>query len=96
MLVLRYIQFKSAGGKYIGRSVLGHSWLKDEFAESCPYFNFRECIEDEKETDDWIRCRMPVGGKNVDTFCLFNVYIAPFIFHMQWLEVNIHSANLLR
>jgi hypothetical protein len=58
------MQYESAGDEYVGHSVCGQVRLGKRFAESCPYFDFSDCREAEKEErhkelDEWIQCRMP-------------------------------------
>ncbi len=69
--------------------------LGKRFAESCPYFDFSDCGESEKEArhkkiDDWIQCRMPELC-STETFRLFKFCVATFIFHRDWLDENIHE-----
>ncbi len=96
----RYMRYESAGDEYVGRSVCGRVRLGKRFAESCPYFDFSNCGESEKEErhkkiDDWIQCRMPELC-STETFRLFKFCVATFIFHRDWLDENIHEDNALR
>ncbi|KAL3769767.1 hypothetical protein ACHAWO_011295 [Cyclotella atomus] len=38
----RYIRFEAVGDQYVGRSVSGRDRLTEDFAESCPYFDFSQ------------------------------------------------------
>ena len=56
----RYIRYENAGDQYVGRFVSGHSRLKKEFAESCPYWDFSDLDDSEKmaalhNLDSWIK-----------------------------------------
>jgi hypothetical protein len=92
----RYIRFEAAGDQYVGRSVSGRDRLSEDFAESCPYFEFSQYEPAEKErrqnlVDGWIRSRMPGGGENDNIFCIFKMCLASFIYHRPWLEANLHQ-----
>ena len=97
----RYIRFESAGDMYVGKSVCGRDRMGEEFAESCPYFDFTHCELGEKERrhqiiDAWIRSRMPGGGENHDVFVLFKRCVASFVYHRQWLDRNLHPESEVR
>lgn len=97
----RYIRFESAGDMYVGKSVCGRDRMGEEFAESCPYFDFSDYEPGEKERhhqiiDAWIRSRMPGGGENHDVFTLFKCCVASFVYHRQWLESNLHPESEVR
>lgn len=97
----RYIRFESAGDMFVGKSVCGRDRMGEEFAESCPYFDFSEYGPAEKErrhqtVDAWIRSRMPGGGENHDVFTLFKHCISSFAYHRPWLESNLHPESEVR
>jgi hypothetical protein len=95
----RYIRYESVGDEYVGCSVCGGVLIGKRFAESCPYFDFSDCQEAEKEErhkqlDKWIACRMSEQC-NPETFQLFKFCVACFIFHRGWLDEITHEDNTL-
>jgi hypothetical protein len=97
----RYIRFEAVGDQYVGRSVSGCDRLTEDFAESCPYFDFSQYKPAEKErrrlaVDGWIRRRMPGDGKDDDVFSMFKMCIASFIYHRQWLDETLHPNSEVR
>jgi hypothetical protein len=78
----RYIRFESAGDMYVGKSVCGRDRMGEEFAESCPYFDFSDYEPGEKERhhqiiDAWIRSRMHGGMVRIMMFSHYSNVVLP-------------------
>ena len=98
----RYLKYESAGDLYVGRCVCGRARFGKRFVESLPYFDFSDFGAAEKAVmnktlDDWIKARMPSGGKdNSGVFGLFKACLASIIYHRAWLESSLHRNSVVR